>query len=577
MAAAALEADGGAQARQLHVAHERAADLEQPHQAACVARVLHHHAAAHIRGVGNGDVALRNDGAPLGGRAVAGIHGDHASARRGVGSLKIQLVVLRAQERVKRIPGREQRQGRGVRPPQILHEHGVRIVAIEQADDEVAAVLGDLRRGHARRMIRDPVDELVGGLRLVQLVKVHLGAARIVAALRLFHFLPGLQRITAVVHARAVARPGHRPELAELEHHRQIDAARDIAEVPDVPVRAAVRERVGQPLAIGARLPLRQRDGGIVALAVRVDQHARRCVERVGHVQHALVLRAVVAQVEIFAALASRHAEALVSPELLEPFAQPGSLRQSFEKRLRQRVLGGHPVARALRAGVFEPAIRIRHAHAVVDVDHLAARRRGIDDGRRRGRWRVRRCLRCGAVAHATEQCGERARGAARSGSEDCSPSLNSHNDFAGQCSKRYARAFPKRRVFSSSRRSAHGCVAGTLGASLAPPAQAEKLTLERLFAAPDLCGSHAARRGNLARRPAHRLSARARGRQGPLRSVGLRRARVARPPAGRFAHARGRRIARCRPKKKRAASASAPRPIRESSNTASRPTAAIC
>ena len=73
-------------------------------------------------------------------------------------------------------------------------------------------------------------------------------------------------------------------------------------------------------------------------------------IERIGDVQDALVLRAVVAHVEVFAAFTLRNAEAFVGPELFEPLAEPRALRQSFEIRLRQRVLRGHPVAGRLRA-----------------------------------------------------------------------------------------------------------------------------------------------------------------------------------------------------------------------------------
>ena len=146
--------------------------------------------------------------------------------------------------------------------------------------------------------------------------------------------------------------------------------------MPGVPVGAAIGERVGQQLAVGARHPLRQRDGGVVAFAIGIDEHARRRIERIGDVQDALILRAVVAHEEIFAAFALRNAEALVGPQLLEPFTQPRTLRQALEIGLRQRILRGHPVARCLRSRHLRTSDTDRHAHAVIDVDHVAARGR---------------------------------------------------------------------------------------------------------------------------------------------------------------------------------------------------------
>jgi hypothetical protein len=259
-------------------------------------------------------------------------------------------------------------------------------------------------------MIGDLVHQSIGRLRIIQLVEVHVRTTCIVAALRLFRLLPGLQRITIVIDTGAVPCPRDRVELAELEEHRQIDAVGHATEVPGVPVGAAIGQRVGQQVAIRARHPLRQGDGGVVALAIRVHQHARRCIERIADIKDALILRAIVAHEEIFAAFTLRDPEAFIRPELFETFAEPGSLRQLFEIGLCQCIFCGNPVARCLCRRILEPAIRIGHAHAVIHVDHFATRGRGIGKfwrsrfrHRRRG-WRAR----CRAGA---EQCGQCARG----------------------------------------------------------------------------------------------------------------------------------------------------------------------
>ena len=65
---------------------------------------------------------------------------------------------------------------------EVLNEHAIGLVAVEQTDEEIFAVFGDDAGRHARRMIGHLVDEPVGGLRLIERVEIHVGPARIVAA-----------------------------------------------------------------------------------------------------------------------------------------------------------------------------------------------------------------------------------------------------------------------------------------------------------------------------------------------------------------------------------------------------------
>jgi hypothetical protein len=74
---------------------------------------------------------VRHDGAPLRGRRIAHVDGDDAATRRCVGSLKVEFVAFRADEAVQRIPPHEQRLRLGAGLAQILHEGGIRLVAVE--------------------------------------------------------------------------------------------------------------------------------------------------------------------------------------------------------------------------------------------------------------------------------------------------------------------------------------------------------------------------------------------------------------------------------------------------------------
>ena len=120
------------------------------------------------------------------------IDGDDTAVGRGVGSLKIEFVALRADESVECIPLHEQRLRLRAGLAQVLDERGIRLVSVEQRDDEISSVLGDLPRGHVGRMIGDLVHQPIRRLRFIQLVEVHVRTTRIVAALGLFGFLPRL-------------------------------------------------------------------------------------------------------------------------------------------------------------------------------------------------------------------------------------------------------------------------------------------------------------------------------------------------------------------------------------------------
>src|SRR5882757_9839761 len=103
-------------------------------------------------------------------------------------------------------------------------------------------------------MVRYRVDETIALLRIADLVEIHGGPARIVTS-------PiGQSRIAAVVDARAVTRPGDAPELCKAQRIGGIHAVLYLAESPDLPIGSAVRERVRDHVALGARREVRQRN-----------------------------------------------------------------------------------------------------------------------------------------------------------------------------------------------------------------------------------------------------------------------------------------------------------------------------
>ena len=192
----------------------------------------------------------------------------------------------------------------------------------------------------------------------------------------------GTRRITAVVDPRGVRRPREPLELHEAQLVRQVHTVSDAAELPDLPVGPAVGQRIGDELAVRRGLVARERDGGVLARGVRVEQHPRRGIERIGHIEHALVLGAVVAGEEVLAALHARQPDALVVPELRQPLLDALALRQGFEPRLGERVLRAHELAGRGGRRVFHPPIGVGDLRAVVIVDHRAALGGGIGESR---------------------------------------------------------------------------------------------------------------------------------------------------------------------------------------------------
>src|SRR5262249_34948219 len=130
---------------------------------------------------------------------------------------------------------------------ELEHVNAVLEIAIGDGDDEIATVFGHRRRRHAGGMALHLVYESIALLRLAELVEADSGPARVIA------ISVGARRIETVVNARPISRPRHAREL------RAADAAIDIlsvaraAEVPDLPVRAAVGDGVRDDFAVRAR------------------------------------------------------------------------------------------------------------------------------------------------------------------------------------------------------------------------------------------------------------------------------------------------------------------------------------
>ena len=95
--------------------------------------------------------------------------------------------------------------------------------------------------------------------------------------------------------------------------------------------RPGLGDAVGDVLAVVADRHARERDRAVLGPRVRVEQHPRLAVERVLHVEHALVLQAVVLREEVPAAVLGRRRDLLVVPQVGEALLDRLALGDRFE------------------------------------------------------------------------------------------------------------------------------------------------------------------------------------------------------------------------------------------------------
>ncbi len=84
-----------------------------------------------------------------------------------------------------------------------------------------------------------------------------------------------VQRIAAVVKTGPIARPRDTTEFDLLETVIGVLSGLDIANVPVPPIRAAVRDPVGDEIAIGTHLEEGKRGGSILGKGVGINEDSR--------------------------------------------------------------------------------------------------------------------------------------------------------------------------------------------------------------------------------------------------------------------------------------------------------------
>src|SRR5690606_32180175 len=444
------------------------------------------------------ELRFRQNIAPLVLRGTRQIDRDQPCVRRVRRSTHIKDVVDLRDELVLGIESVDESHDAAARHPvgpelPVVNALALRTVVQEQ--HEVAPVVADERIRIARRVIGHFENVLVGRDRRAEHVSIDFPLLRSVSgAVR--------QRgIARVVHRFRIRRPRNLCEFEKAQHLGKIPARLDIAEMPRPPVRSAVGQTVSEHATIGTRHELAERDRAIRAQRVRIQENARLAVERLGDVQHTLVLQSVVAQIEVAPAPPDRHVIALVVPKLGHPGLAPLARGNRLQEGLRQRILRLDPHPRFGARLVFEPAIRIGHANAVVHVDMIDPLRFRIGEstpartllGRiggtrqhRQGRHHHQNAIHRRLLSQPLR--GSRARrvfflASARLRSHTCrlvTPCRGMHTAFVATALQLHLHTRTMRYTTFAV------LLFGSLAATFV---RAEPLTVERIFAAPDLSG----------------------------------------------------------------------------------------
>ncbi len=199
----------------------------------------------------------------------------------------------------------------GIRGAEVLVDYLVTIVcAFPYRNDKVFTVIGYDGRVSPFRILGAREHERIIILRRSDTMKIY----GLVHIQRLeFFFFAGL-RVAAVIEAGPVARPGQARKFQPVQFVVERLAAVDVDDARLAPIRASILHEVSDMPAVGTGKIGRQRDSAVLGPCIRIDQQPRLIVEAILHVNHVLVLQAVVVAVVISSAFPGWQAVALIVP-----------------------------------------------------------------------------------------------------------------------------------------------------------------------------------------------------------------------------------------------------------------------
>ncbi len=222
------------------------------------------------------------------------------------------------------------------------------------------------------------VNDLIFGLRRSQLVVIDL--LELVLAGEFGPF--GRLLVPPVVEALRIGRPVGAGELHPTDHVVEHAPRGHLLDEYLHPVGTRPGDPVGHVFPVLGKGYAAERRRAVFRERIGIEEDLRlRIVEAVEHVEHALVLQPVVAEIEVAVADLRGSAYLLVVPQLREAgvyLRAIGNLRKIIERHL---VLGRHPGCRFGGIVILQPAVGIGYRGAVIVVRHVDLRRLRIGFG----------------------------------------------------------------------------------------------------------------------------------------------------------------------------------------------------
>ena len=167
----------------------------------------------------------------------------------------------------------------------------------------------------------------------------------------------------------------------------------DIHHVKLRPVGTASRHAVSHVLPVVREVNALQSHRSVVAQLVRVEEHARRTAQFVHHVEHTLVLQAVILVEIPLAVTLERCAYFFVVRHLFQSFEQLRAERNLPDVAVGNGIFCLYPCRSLRTAVVLQPAIRVFHLRSEIGIDRRPLFRHRIlnalsTDGQRQCEYR---------------------------------------------------------------------------------------------------------------------------------------------------------------------------------------------
>ena len=366
----AVEARGGADARQCDIAHRPTVEAVLDDLALCILQIRGEEVSP-----GGGHILeqalfiFRNDCRYARRRVQVDLH--QRIVRRVLVRYVIELVVTALDERVIGLEARQQRAE--FRLGNFLIKYLGSRRTLRSGDEEPFAVLRGPCREVTQRMFGILINQLVSRLRRTEAVVIDF----LELVLRREHsFFRSV--VSAVIETFGIGSPLGAGELDPVDLIGRELAVGGVHHTNLHPVRAGFGHRAGAVFPVLGKSHRRKRHRPVVRERIGIEEHLALRTGGRRTVEHRLVLQPVVVEIVPRIAVFGRDALLGVIPQLGQPPADRVAERDLRQVILRHGILGLDPCRRRLRIVVFQPTVGIRDLRPEIVVHHVGALRLGV-------------------------------------------------------------------------------------------------------------------------------------------------------------------------------------------------------